>query len=210
MQPRFYAISSTPEANPGHLDIHVLEVFFGKDNKRHGLATHFLASPLTKFVALKTRRGAFKYPADPESPMIMCALGSGLSPMLALLQHRQTIAPKIGPALLFVGTRFQSSFPLLFRKLWKIKEEGLLDEIYHAVSREGPKVYIQDMLRMNTSKVWDLWQDPRTYFFYCGPKRGVVEQLKEITVDITVTEGWLSREEAMAFSSRHEWLIEES
>jgi sulfite reductase alpha subunit-like flavoprotein len=209
MQPRFYAISCTPEANPGHLDILVLEVLFGKDNKRRGLTTHFLISPLAKFVPLKTRKGAFRYPPDPESPIIMCALGSGLSPMLALLQHRQAIAPRIGPAILFVGTRFRDNFPLLFRKLGKFQQEGLLNEVYHAVSREGPKVYVQDLMKQNTERLWDLWQDHRTHFYYCGPKRGVPKDLKEIMLEITVTEGWLSREEAMAFNNRHEWIIEE-
>jgi sulfite reductase alpha subunit-like flavoprotein len=209
MEPRIYAISSAPESNPGHMEILVLEVLFGKNGKRGGLATHFLVNPLAKTVPFRNRRGAFRFPDDPESPMIMCALGSGLSPMLALLQRRQSLYPKIGPALLFAGVRFQSSFPLLFRKIAQFSQDGVLTAAFQAVSREPPKTHVQDLFKANTEKIWELWQDHRTYFYFCGPKRGCVDELKEIMLSMTITEGWLSSEEAMAFNIRHEWCIEE-
>jgi len=88
--------------------------------------------------------------------------------------------------------------------------DKILTEMFHAVSRGGNRLHVQDMMKQNTTKLWDLWQDHRTVFYYCGPKRGVPEDLKEIMLKMTISEGWLSREEAMAFSGRHEWMVEES
>jgi sulfite reductase alpha subunit-like flavoprotein/iron only hydrogenase large subunit-like protein len=211
IQPRFYAIASSPGSNKGTLDALVLEVRFGKDNSRHGLSTYFLAHSAGQSVPIFTRRGSFRYPGDITTPIIMVALGSGLSPILALLHYRNELdKTKLGPAYLFVGTRFQSSFPMLFKTLRMFVEQKILTELFHAVSREGPRNHVQDLMKQNTTKLWDLWQDHRTMFFYCGPKRGVPDELKEIMLSLTISEGWLAKEEAMAFSGRHEWLLAES
>jgi NADH-quinone oxidoreductase subunit G len=211
IEPRIYAIASSPQTSKGFIDILVLEVLFGKSSSRHGLSTYFLANSLNQTLPIYTKHGAFRYPMDITTPMIMVALGSGLSPMLALLQHRSELdVSKLGPALLFVGTRFENSFPLLFKKIRTFVHEKVLTALFHAVSRERDMRHVQDLLRDNPSTLWDLWQDHRTVFYYCGPKRAVSDELKEIMLSLTVSEGWLSREEAMAFNGRHEWMIEES
>lgn len=209
MNGRLYSIASSPDSHRGFLELIVLDVVFGENNKRYGISTHFLSTPGLRQIALFCKKGTFRYPADSETPIIMVGLGAGVSPMFSLLQHRQMSEKKLGPAYLFFGARYQGSYPLLMKKLRNFHDTKVIDELFTAFSRDGPnKVYIQDVMKQQSAKLWELWQDSRTQFYYCGPKRSIVEDLKELMLQVTIHEGWLSREEAMAYNSRHEWTVE--
>lgn len=205
MQPRYYSIASAPDAHRGFLDLMVLDARFGQDDKRHGLCTHYLQHPTTERVYICCKRGLYRYPAESDSPVIMVALGSGVSPMFSLIQYRQTTDKPLGPAYLFFGAKYQAAYPLLLKKLHNFKNTKVIDELFLAFSRDGSKKYVQDLMKENSAKLWELWANPKTQFFYCGPPRDIPKQLKDIMLNITMSEGWLSIEEAMAYNSRHEW-----
>jgi sulfite reductase alpha subunit-like flavoprotein len=112
--------------------------------------------------------------------------------------------------LVFFGTLYGLSFPIISSRLQKLADDKVIAGFFHAVSREGRgKGSIQDLMKAKAALLWDLWQDPRTKVFYGGPKREIPDEMKGIMLELTITEGWLSREEAMAFSGGHEWFIEE-
>ncbi|OHT10208.1 Iron only hydrogenase large subunit, C-terminal domain containing protein [Tritrichomonas foetus] len=208
--PRLYSAASSPETQPDTVDIYANEVIFD-DGKRYGLCTHFLVKKEHVKVAIAFRRGKFKYPRDIESPIIMFALGTGFSPMIPLIVHRQQLlseGKKIGPAFLVFGSKYRGSFAGLIMKIEGFKKDGLINETFYAHSRDDNKMHIQDILKKYPSKFWELWQEPKTCVFYCGPERGIPDELKDILLEITIAEGWLSREEAMAYNSRHDWHIE--
>jgi sulfite reductase alpha subunit-like flavoprotein len=130
--------------------------------------------------------------------------------MLPLLKFREVAQTALAPCLVFFGTRYRGSFPAIVDRLQKLADDKVIAGFFHAVSRDGGRRgSIQDDMKTNTTQLWDLWQDPKTKVFYCGPKREIPEEMKGIMLELTITEGWLSREEAMAFSGRHEWFIEE-
>ena len=208
MGPRFYSVASAPDAHRGYLDIMVVDVVWGENNKRYGITTHFLSNPNLTRVALQCKKGVFRYPADTEAPIIMVALGSGVSPMFSLLQFRQMTDKKLGPAYLFFGAKYEGSYPLLLKKLRNFRETNVVQELFVCFSQDSNKKHVQDLIKENASKVWELWQDHRTKFYYCGPHRGIPDELKRIMVDITMNEGWLSSEEAMAVNNRHDWVFE--
>lgn len=209
--PRVFSIASAPDMNRGFLELMVLDVHFGPDNKRYGLTTHYLQRKGLEHVPIHCMRGIFKYPAENDTPIIMAALGTGISPMFSLIQHRMASKEKLGPAILIFGSRFRGAYPLLNKKLDNFLATGVVQTLLVVYSRDGGKHrHIQDLMREkeNQAKMWELWSDPRTQFYYCGPKREIPTQLKEIMLETTMNEGWLSREEAMAYNSRHEWHIE--
>jgi sulfite reductase alpha subunit-like flavoprotein len=139
----------------------------------------------------------------------MVALGTGISPMLAMIRQRARTEGKLGPAYLFFGARNAGAFARVLGAMEGFIESKKLSNMFTAFSRDGGKPkHVQDLMKEKADILWDLWQDPKTQFFYCGPRRGIPDELKEFMLQMTITEGWLSREEAMAFNSRHEWLIE--
>ena len=213
IKPRLYSIASAPELNREHLDLVVLDVIFGKDNKRHGLSTYFLSRPDLTTLAIRCVRGIFRYPEDITTPILMFGFGSGVSSMFSLIQYRMALLEKkkknIGPTYLFFGSKYRSAYPLLMRKLDNFVKIGVIQKLFTAYSRDGPKkVYIQDVLKQKANEVWELWQDHRTQVFFCGPKISVPDEIQQILLDITISEGYLSMEEAMAFNSRHDFHIE--
>jgi sulfite reductase (NADPH) flavoprotein alpha-component len=204
MQPRLYSVASAPSTTEGCLELLVLDVHFGRDNHRYGIGTHFLATPNLKSVPIACKPGVFRYPRELDKPVLMLAVGGGLSTMMGLIQHRQSVQGKVGPALVFFASRYRSSYPLLMQKLARFKETGVVQDVFCGFSREATKkMHIQDLLKENSEKVWELWQDSRTELFFCGPARGLPDDIKDVLVKITINEGWLSMEEAMAVSARH-------
>jgi sulfite reductase (NADPH) flavoprotein alpha-component len=211
MKPRFYSITSLPCTRPGRLEICVMEVFFGKGNKRAGISSNFIAGRGGKTLAMMIRGSPFKYPKDMTVPVIMVALGSGIAAMLSMLAVRAKTEGTLGPCVLILGTRYQGSFPYLVKELHDMEKSKIITKFFHVASRDGPKpMHVQQCLKENAEILWQYWEDYRTPFYYCGPQRDIPGELQQIMLNITISEGWLSIEEAMAFSNRHTWVISES
>jgi sulfite reductase alpha subunit-like flavoprotein/iron only hydrogenase large subunit-like protein len=204
--PRLFSIASGPLANPGFFDVFVLDVHFGPKKNRHGITTAFLADPNTKTVWLRAIRSLVQYPKDADAPIILIAVGSALAQLFPMFEHRKAIGAGLAPAILFFEAKYKGSYPLVMKKLTAFKESGILQDVFIAwTAQEEGRKHVHELLKENQSTVWNMWENPKTQLFYCGPPRGVIDDVREILCDITVTEGWLAREEAMAFSSRHVW-----
>lgn len=212
MAPRIYSVSSSPDTSPDKAELLVNEVLFKSGSKqRYGLCTHFLIRPELSKVAIHFRRGKFRYPKDLTTDVVLIGLGSGLSPILPLVQLREKFmkeGKKLGKAILFFGARYRGSYQRLLSRIDGYQKNGAITESFLAFSRDPEKLHIQDVMKKNSEKIWDIWQDPRTCVFFSGPDKGIPDQLKDIFVDITIHEGWMAMEEAMAYNSRHEWHIE--
>ncbi|KAK4188550.1 cytochrome P450 [Podospora australis] len=103
----------------------------------HGVASSHLASllPGSKIRCFVRRTSApFRLPADPLTPVIMIAAGTGIAPMRAFLQERAAIAAArpggaskcLGPAVLYYGCRdFEEDF-LYKDQLKQWEQEGVV------------------------------------------------------------------------------------
>ena len=62
-------------------------------------------------MAVQIRTGILQPPEDPETPLLMFGLGTGVAPFRGFLQHRQALQDegvKLGPATLYVGFRHEN------------------------------------------------------------------------------------------------------
>jgi len=209
IRPRLYSIASAPENTSKIIDLIITDVRFGPGGARAGLCTNFLQRfGLTK-IAIHCQKGCFGYPKDPSAPMIMAALGCGIAPMLSLLQHRENLSGHIGESALFFGCRYRNTYPILDSILQDYVDIGSMNDLYVAYSREGTtKTYITDLMLNNPDTVWKYWSNPKTEFYYCGPARGIPDQLHNILIQITMDKGGMTREEAEKFYALHENHIE--
>jgi cytochrome P450/NADPH-cytochrome P450 reductase len=208
--PRIYSIMSAPSSKRGYLELGVLDVSFGPENKRHGMCSSYLRrSDLTR-IPIFCMRGAFNYPGDLKAPIIMIAIGGGLSPMFSLIHHRVAVKTGLGPAYLFFVSHYRQAYGLLTKKLMKFRDGQVLQELYMGFSQDQPKeVHINDLLKQNSEKIWSLWKDNRTEIFYCGPLRGEPEEIRKCFADLTAAQLHVSNNEAMAICLRHPWHIAE-
>ena len=158
---------------------------------------------------MKTQRGCFQYPKDPTTPIIMAALGCGVAPMLSLLQHRESIEGELGKCALFFGCRFKNTYPIVDTMLQSYVEQGSLQDLFYAYSREQTtKTFIMDKITEEADLVWSYWKNPKTIFVYCGPPRGIPEQIRLIFVRISMEKGGMTEEEAERFCAQHPHYIE--
>ena len=112
--PRLYSIASSPLHRKNRLDLLVVKNQWKDPNKkdRVGLTTRYLFDiKLGEKVAVQIRTGILQPPEDPETPLLMFGLGTGVAPFRGFLQHRQALQDegvKLGPATLYVGFRHEN------------------------------------------------------------------------------------------------------
>jgi NADPH-ferrihemoprotein reductase len=191
--PRYYTIASSSSKHPD--EVH-LTVAVTADKRKdgpifHGVCSTHLANLKPKSsgkVRIFNRPSTFRLPKDSSRPIIMIGPGTGIAPMRALLQERrhQRLSQKktVGTNILYFGCKKRSLDYLYEDELRSFQEEGILDHLYVAFSREEKdKVYVQHLLSKNAKETWDLIDSESASIYVCGGvKMGndVTEALKEI------------------------------
>lgn len=171
-----------------------------------GLASRFLSDPETVRLAVKFINGIFTYPTDPATPIVITALGTGISPVFSILDHRSK-GGKFGKCILMYGLRFEAAGHQVIQELQEMKKNGVIDELFLCISREGDKLHIGDAMKQNAQLFWDVWSDPKTEAFYCGPPGGF-ESFKEAMLDVSVSVGKLDKESALSMFEKRKANVE--
>ena len=202
MMPRTYSIASAPESSPSQMKLIVTKIGF---NGRTGLASTFL-SRAREHIPVQIVSGVYT-PVD--TPMILCAVGAGIAPILSVIEDRQARGLK-SPCILFFGSRHRTSIPGLVDEIEQYKASGAITNVYYAFSRDhgDTKYYITHAMRENRDIVWDIWQNGESMIFYCGLARGIPEEIKDILEQLSVEKGNMELPDAAKFCKKHKWLIE--
>ena len=124
----------------------------------------------TIHASIKETKAGFRLPDDPAKPVIMIGPGTGLAPFRAFLQERavaKAAGKKLGPAMLFFGCRHPDQDFIYREELEQMAADGIA-ELHVAFSRhDGEKAYVQDVLRKQGDRVWDLIQSG-AHIYVCG------------------------------------------
>ncbi|MDB9527480.1 nitric oxide synthase oxygenase [Oscillatoria sp. CS-180] len=207
LKPRLYSISSCPQLHPGKIQITVgvLQIKTDTGKTRQGLCSNYLAG-LTAGdrVCLDTRTSDFRPPTDPTAPLLMVGPGTGISPLLAFLQHRehlQNMGVQLGDATLYFGCRNHSDF-LYEAQLKSWLEQGVLSNLQVAFSRlTEQKVYVQTLMQQQAAVLWQQLSHPQCHYYVCGDAR-MADNVFDVFMQIAKTEGGLSHVEAVEFFDR--------
>ena len=222
-KPRSYFISSSPMRNQNMVSLVVTKRRFGKDNKRRGVCTTYLEQEDLKKVPIRITQSSFELPENRHAPIVMVAIGCGIAPMLSMIQNKGS---QNGPILLIFGSTSAKVHGKLIDEIGKERENGTISDVLYAWSDEGimdrdvkelGSVYdieknteekILEVMNNNKSVIWNYWSDVTAAFYYCGIPGPLPDKLKELLLKITIEEGFLSIEEAMATNNRHQVFIE--
>lgn len=121
----------------------------------------------------------------------MIGPGTGIAPMLALLQEREYQKTqqnlKVGNNILYFGCKTRSQDYIYRDELEKYRSDGTLSNLYLAFSREQEKkVYVQHRLATNAQETWNLIDKKGAYVYVCGGVRmgqDVTDTLRQIVKD---------------------------
>ncbi|XP_063182258.1 methionine synthase reductase isoform X1 [Chroicocephalus ridibundus] len=232
LQARSYSVSSSNSYQPGKLCFVFNIVEFPacptRAVARKGVCTGWLAelvapllhpnknipdtkggNPSTEKVCIFARpNNTFHLPGDPSVPFMMVGPGTGISPFIGFLQHRQKLREEhtdweFGETWLFFGCRHQHRDYLFKEELKCFLENGTLTHLKVCFSRDSstaevaPPKYVQDAIRLYAKEVARVLLKERGYFYVCGDKKHMADGVSDAVVDIISMEMKVDKLEAM-------------
>ncbi|QLL32265.1 hypothetical protein HG536_0C04340 [Torulaspora globosa] len=187
---REYSIASSQKIhkNEVHLLIVVVEWLDNKGRKRFGQASKYLSDlRVGSELVVSVKPSVMKLPPNPEQPVIMSGLGTGLAPFKAIVEEKlwqRQQGYDIGDVYLYLGSRHKRE-EYLYGELWEAyKDAGIITHIGAAFSRDQPqKIYIQDRIKENLKELKVAMIDQVGSFYLCGPTwpvPDITQALKDI------------------------------
>lgn len=207
LSPRYYSISSAPEANPGHCSITVGVVkgpaLSGKGEYR-GSCSNYLADlePGDRFRAVVRKPTAdFRLPDDSSTPIIMVGPGTGIAPFRGFLQRRdqeRKDGVSLGEAMLFFGCRHPEVDHLYRDELADYAERGIATVLTGYSRHDGTCTYVQELIAQEADKVWELIEaGARVYV--CGDGARMEPDVRQALAEICAAKRGCSAEEAQSW-----------
>ncbi len=226
-KPRLYSISSCSLVHPTqiHITVGVVQAETDTGKQIIGLCSNYLADldpSQGATVRLAVRTSTFRPPVDPHAPMLMVGPGTGLSPLLGFLQHREVqlralqetrypaknghradevngvTAASAGHVRLFFGCRNFNDY-LYQEELETWHEAGVLTHLDVAFSRLGEeKIYVQHLIGQHSRGLWNVLSQPDCHYYVCGDAR-MADDVFDVLMTIAKTTGGLSHAEAVDF-----------
>lgn len=205
IRPRAFSIASSMLAHPGRIQILVAVVRYKTrlSKPRCGLCSTWLASLNPEqgdvWVPLWVKKGGMKFPADPDTPVIMIGPGTGVAPFRAAIQERVAQGQKGN--CLFFGCR-QKSKDFYCQAEWEeLVTKGFL-MLFTAFSRDQEeKVYVQHRIRENGQLLWELLNGQSAHIYLAGNAKQMPAAVAEALQSVLQLEGGLSPSEAEEYLS---------
>ncbi len=220
-KPRFYSISSCSLVHPGqiHATVGVIQITTDAGQTRPGLCSNYLAGldpDDGATVRLAVRTSNFRPPRDPKAPMLMVGPGTGLSPLVGFLQHREVqlralrdahtvtgqgitdVPVELGHARLYFGCRNLNDY-LYQQELESWRDAGVLTHLDVAFSRLGEEtLYVQHLIGRHSEDLWAVLSQPDCHYYVCGDAK-MADDVFEVLMNIAKTVGGLSHAQAVEF-----------
>jgi sulfite reductase alpha subunit-like flavoprotein len=168
--PRNYSISSSPVVNSKLLSFAYTVHDFKVGNEIHmGLGTSFLDRHVQIFlkgqdshlpVQLTSSSTPFEIPTNDTDPIVFIAPGTGISPFVGILSHLKNSHSNV---TIYHGCRKEQDF-IYKKKIYALKHHF---KIHLAVSQEGEKIHIQELIKRDVDDlIAKLFNEGRIYI--CG------------------------------------------
>ena len=203
LKPRLYSIASSPDFEPGtvHLTVAIVR-YEGQGRSKTGLTTGYLADRTPEGTddirVFMSPTRSFILPEDGSKNIIMVGPGTGIAPFRAFLQQRKLDGGE-GKNWLFFGDWTEEGEFLYRDEIGEYVEDGTIDKLNLAWSREGPdKVYVQHLMAEHGAEIWE-WIDNGGYFYVCGDKNYMARDVHSTLIGICVEHGGLSEDDAKQF-----------
>lgn len=195
--PRAYSIAS--HDNPGYVDLCIREIAYDMaDRSRTGTATGHLAGQHPDVRVFARSNPRFHLPRQVEYPVVLIGTGTGIAPLIALLEQIELQNSPAQTCLIFGDRRRASDF-LYQSRLESWQQKGVLDEVITAFSRDtDTRYYVQDAMLEHGAYLWALL-GKGAHLYLCGNKTNLERAIEQALLSIAMTFGQLDEDEAQAF-----------
>ncbi|CAK9002147.1 unnamed protein product [Durusdinium trenchii] len=207
LKPRSYSIASSPLMHPDKIQLCVVLVDWTVESTKElrlGECTGYMQmqKPGAQIMCA-VRSSAIVLPKEPEKPVIMAGMGTGLAPWRAVTQERVMQARqgiKVGKCMLFFGARYKQEW--LYRDEFEgYEKEGVL-QMHTAFSREqARKIYVQHRIVEAGADVAEKMLNQGGHFYVCGSARQVPEDIYTAMKEVMMAHERCPEEDAEAILS---------
>jgi sulfite reductase (NADPH) flavoprotein alpha-component len=186
MPPRYYSISSSPEAhgkNEVHITVADVDIQAARRQYR-GLCTGnlFEMEEGTELEFRIQKNDNFRLPESSQD-CIMIGPGTGIAPFRSFLFERESLGHSGKNWLIFGNRNFAYDF-LYQTELLEFFDTGVLSKFNTAFSRDSDKkVYVQDKLWDNRKEFLE-WMEKGAILYVCGSKDPMSADLDKMIVEI--------------------------
>jgi sulfite reductase (NADPH) flavoprotein alpha-component len=197
---RYYSIASGAKAKPGQIDLTVKTVRFQqKEREYEGAGSTYVNEGLEEGKTINYRlvsNPSFQLPEEPDTPVILIGVGTGIAPYRAFLQdlEAQNIKKK---AWLIWGDKHQERDFLYEDELIDFYKNETLAFINTAFSRDQQaKEYVQHRLYENKERLVE-WLDDGANIYLCGHNK-MGDQIKQTLIQVYMEVKGMSEQQARA------------
>lgn len=201
IKPRSFSIASSPAAHQREVQLLIAVVNYRTKlhSPRLGLCSNWLASlSVGNCVSAWVQKGSFKFPSQPDIPVIMVGPGTGVAPFRSFINERVAKGQAASDKLfLFFGCR-SAKKDFHCREEWLLLQENKSLSLFCAFSRDQEdKVYVQHVMKKQASLLWHLLSTQNAMLFVAGRSDGMPAAVKEVIIkDVGINCGELSELEA--------------
>jgi sulfite reductase (NADPH) flavoprotein alpha-component len=202
LEPRLYAIASSPAVHPGELHLAVRMVRAERAGReRKGVASHFLAEGVLRGDDLEVHvhpSDRFELPEDRKGPMIMLGSGTGVARFRAFLEELE-VRGRRGNTWLIMASCFEGDEALYEAELRAWSRLGVLEHLdVVKLGQRGRRVGPQDVLRKRARRVIS-WLDRGAVVYACGEGKALSSVLNETLIEVLGRQGKMSQAQASDF-----------
>ncbi|GAN07784.1 methionine synthase reductase [Mucor ambiguus] len=153
---------------------------------------------------IRQNANAFVLPQETERPLVLIGPGTGIAPFIGFLEHRQTqrnirlsmggighqptqqIRDQFGPIYVYYGFRDKNKDFLFEKEIREFEKDGTISLLRIAESRaaDGPKVYVQDLIKEDSSKLYDLIVNKDAAIYICGDAKGMAKGVQDALAEM--------------------------
>ncbi|KAL5448033.1 hypothetical protein PMIN06_007248 [Paraphaeosphaeria minitans] len=175
---------------------------------RQGVCTRYVASlrPGQRITVTLQKGGLGVTKAEMERPVVMVGPGTGVAPMRALTYQRKFWREELQRKddavrdMLFFGCRNAES-DYYFKDEWaQLQKEGIPLDVFAAFSRDQrQKVYVQDLIRQESARVYEALAKRDGIVYICGSSGRMPQAVREALIETFQSHGNLERTAAEAY-----------
>lgn len=195
--PRAYSIASHDHTD--YVDLCIREVAYSLEGReRTGMATGYLTRDTESVQVFVRSNPRFHLAKGAQHPLLLIGTGTGIAPLIALLEQREQENSGARTCLVF-GDRRRASDYLYRPRLAGWHARGVLERVLTAFSRDSERrYYVQDALIEHGAYIWELIEQG-AHLYLCGSKTNLESAIEQALATVVSQHGQLDEQAAQAF-----------